>query len=113
MEQNCEPKPGRRAHQGKHDAGAASHCRTRSDCPEHGSQPIGIGEPDRQGHHSATPDANQPGSKTDGKSLRLLIEFVRNQKAIVKLQMQQLDEQERQLEKALSEYEDTLRGVAE
>lgn len=41
------------------------------------------------------------------------MEFVRNQKAIVKLQMQQLDEQERQLEKALSEYEDSLRGVTE
>ena len=110
MELGNEPRSGGEQNQGEYDSGAAVYCGAGSDCSEYGHQPIGTGEPDRQGHDSAASCAGQPGSQTYGKSLRLLIESVRNQKAILKLQLQQLDEQERQLEKVFGEYEETLRG---
>jgi hypothetical protein len=113
MELGNEPESGGGQNQSEHDAGTASHCWTRSDGSEYGHQPIGTGESDWQGNDSATSCAGQPRSETHGKSLRLLIESVRNQKAIVKLQLQQLEEQERQLEKVLGEYEENLRGSAE
>lgn len=105
-----EPKSGRKPHQGEHDAGAASDRGIRPHCPEDGSQSIGAGESDWQRGDSAIPDSNLAGSETHGKALRLQIDSVRSQKALLRLLMQQLDEQEKQLEKVIAEYEESLQG---
>lgn len=113
MEPENESKSGGEQNQGKHDSGTASNSRTGSDCSEYGNQPIGTGEPDRQRDDSASSHSSQPGSEAYGKSLRLLIESVRGQKAVLKMQMQMLDEQERQIEKVLTEYEESIRGTTD
>ena len=105
-----EPKSGRKPHQSEHDAGAARDRGVGSNCSEDGSQSIGASESNRQGNYPAVPDSNYARSEAHGKALRLQIDSVRSQKALLQLIMNQLDEQETQLEKVIAEYEESLQG---
>jgi hypothetical protein len=110
MEPVNEPKSGRNPNQSEYDSGATGDRGVRSNCSEDGGESIGVSESDWQGDDPALPNSNHPGSETHGKALRLQVESVRSQKALLRMLMQQLDEQEKQLEKVIAEYEESIQG---
>lgn len=110
MELGSDVNSGRDKNPSEHDTGAASDRRARPHRSADGSESIGASQSNWQGTDSTPSCADQSGCETHGKALRLQIESVRNQKAIVRLLVQQLDEQEKQLEKVLNEYEEVLKG---
>jgi hypothetical protein len=90
----------------QHDSATRGDRRLRSSCGTDEDFSLRISESDWTGADSAS--SNRARFDSHGGVLRLQIKSVQNQRANLRMQLQQLDEQERELQQLLEGWEETV-----